>query len=193
MEGAKKVVARAKKVHEAFNENLENIRSKTWAEPVGKVLTESGKVMKACGNFVPGASIIGGALAFGGSVLNPEVSSQDMMKKLNEIQETINSCNFDVVKEALRKEECALKEKITNPPPEVRSDFDQVQKDMKKFLAIVQEENANFATEMNEIKDVVNKTYGLVIDLRYKIRIIYLQYCENIFLLFIYYLAAIDC
>ena len=53
-------------------EGLEKVRAKPWASPLGKALEVSSKVVGAVEGFVPGANIIGGALSFGATLLNPE-------------------------------------------------------------------------------------------------------------------------
>ena len=56
------------------SEALENIQQRPWAEPLGKTLQFSGKIVKELRDFVPGAMIVGGALCFGAAILNPSPS-----------------------------------------------------------------------------------------------------------------------
>ena len=79
--------AKAAKSH--VDESLEKVRAKPWASPLGKALQASSKVVGAVEGFVPGASIIGGALAFGATLLNPEPSVDDLQKQLREIKDTL--------------------------------------------------------------------------------------------------------
>ena len=55
----------------------EKVRGKTWATSLGKALDVSGKVVCAVEGFLPGANIIGGALSYGATLLNPELSVED--------------------------------------------------------------------------------------------------------------------
>ena len=60
-------------------------QGKTWAEPLGKGLAVGAKIADGLGSFVPGANIVGGALAFGASLLNPEPTIEDLQEELQEI------------------------------------------------------------------------------------------------------------
>ena len=57
-------VAKAKKAKDHVEEGLEKVRAKPWAEPLGKALEVSGKIVGAVDGFVPGAKYVGGALSF---------------------------------------------------------------------------------------------------------------------------------
>ena len=62
----------------SVSEALENIQQRPWAEPLGKTLQFSGKIVKELRDFVPGAMIVGGALCFGAAILNPSPSMEDL-------------------------------------------------------------------------------------------------------------------
>ena len=49
-----------KKIQKSVNKSLEKVQKKEWAEPLGKTLNVTGKIISECGNFIPGAGIIGG-------------------------------------------------------------------------------------------------------------------------------------
>ena len=81
--------------------------------------------MKNLEGFVPGASILEGALSFGASILNPETTLEDLQKGLIEIKEVINddagtkaTLNKLVAKEkeraaSIAKTEAKMKENLT--------------------------------------------------------------------------------
>ena len=56
-------LSKAKRAKNHVEEGLEKVRAKPWAEPLGKALEVTGKIVEAVDGFVPGANIIGGALA----------------------------------------------------------------------------------------------------------------------------------
>ena len=84
---------KAKRAKNHVEEGLEKVRSKPWAEPLGKALEVSSKIVGAVDGFVPGANIIGGALSFGATLLNPE---PDMQKQLGEIKTDFGEIKTDM-------------------------------------------------------------------------------------------------
>ena len=64
------------------DEGLKKVRSKPWAEPLGKALETNGKIFKVFGGFVPGAYLIGAALSIGATLLNPEPSMRDLQTEI---------------------------------------------------------------------------------------------------------------
>ena len=76
----------AKKTKKRVDEGLEKVRAKPWAEPLGKALVTTSSIVDALGNFVPGLGVIGGALSFGATVLNPVPTPQELMKEIQEIK-----------------------------------------------------------------------------------------------------------
>ena len=79
-------LGKAKKAKEQVEEGLEKVRAKPWAEPLGKALRVSGKIAGAVEGLLPGANIIGGALSFGATLLNPEPSLEDLQRELREVR-----------------------------------------------------------------------------------------------------------
>ena len=75
---------------EKATEGLEEVREKPWAKPLGSALRLGSSVVKNLEGFVPGASILEGALTFGASLLNPETTLEDLKKGLIEIKDVIN-------------------------------------------------------------------------------------------------------
>ena len=82
MRAAKKNVFSAK-TH--VDETLKKIQKKPWAEPLGKTLEVTAKIVEGVGGFIPGAGVIGGALFFGATLLNPAPSLQDLQKDLKQV------------------------------------------------------------------------------------------------------------
>ena len=59
--------------------------------------------------------------------------------------------------------------KMENPPSEIRTDFDKIQSEMSNMMDNIQENNYYIAAEIAQIKDVTNRTFNLVTDIRYKV------------------------
>jgi len=154
---------------------LEKVQKKTWAEPLGKTLKVTGKVVSECGNFIPGAGIIGGALSFGSSLLNPEPSLEDLKKQLDDLKVGIQTISIDnatvrkFMEKSMRNEISTLEAKISNPPLELRSDFEEIKSEMVHMMLNVQENHDCITKEVTEIKAITSKTLNLVTDIRYKV------------------------
>ena len=95
--------------------------------------------------------MIGGALSFGASLLNPEPSLEDLQKKLEEMQDTLAGMANDkqIIKDIIEKEMREIRSKMENPPNEIRSDYDQVQSEMLQMLKGIREDNDNFADDIS--------------------------------------------
>ena len=63
------------------DEALVKVRGQTWSEPLGKACSVTGSIVSGLGNFVPGLGIVGGALALGGTLLNPKASLNEVRRE----------------------------------------------------------------------------------------------------------------
>ena len=166
---------RIKKVKDSVDKSLDKVQKKTWAEPLGKTLATTGKIVKGCGSFIPGAGIIAGALSFGSGLLNPEPSLKDLKKQLDDLNIGIQSISADnattrsFIEESMKKEIEKLEGKIANPPLEIRSDFEKIKLEMVDTMKEVQQNNECILNEVSSIKDITSKTFSLVTDIRYKV------------------------
>jgi gas vesicle protein len=152
------------------SEGLEKVRAKPWAQPLGKALEVSGKIVGGVGDFVPGAGIIGGALSFGATLLNPEPSLKDLQKDLKDIKKSIEEgAQGKAIIKALQKEQKDIEAKIANPAGEIRADFDEVKGEMKEMLKKVGEFSECIADDMSRMKDKISQTFHVVTDQRYKV------------------------
>ena len=166
---------RIKKVKDSVDKSLEKVQKKTWAEPLGKSLAITGKILNGCGSFIPGAGIIGGALSFGSGLLNPEPSLQDLKKQRDDLNIGIQSISYDnatvrsFMEESMKKEIEKLEGKIANPPSEIRSDIEKIKLEMVDTMKEIQQNNDCILNEVSSIKDITSKTFNLVTDIRYKV------------------------
>ena len=166
-----------KKVKHTVDKSLEKVRSKPWTEPLGKTLNVTGKIVNGCGNFIPGAGIIAGALSCGSSLLNPEPSLQELQKQLNEVTNVLQSISMEntATRSAMEEHIKKIEGKMANPSSEIRTDFDKIQSEMLNMMENIQENNDYITEEIAQIKDVTNRTFNLVTDIRYKVSIEYLS------------------
>ena len=78
------------KIRNHVEKGLEKVRAKQWAEPLGKALLVSSEIVDGLGSFVPGGSVVKGALAFGAMLLNPQPTIKDLQKDIQSITDLLN-------------------------------------------------------------------------------------------------------
>ena len=150
-------------------EGLEKVRAKPWASPLGKALEVSSKVVGAVEGFVPGANIIGGALSFGATLLNPPTSMEDLQKELRDIKATLEGTSSRAGKLALEKVQLELEERIANPIGEVKTEIGEVTAEMKRVFVEIGKSHKTISDDISGVKDVTNKTFSVVVDHRFKV------------------------
>ena len=175
------MLRRAKKAKDQVDQSLVKLRAHEWSEPLGKTLSASSKIVDTLGNFVPGASVISGALAFGATLLNPDLSMKDLQKQLKEIHATLSAGSVsEGVIELLLKGQQDIREKLGNPVGEVRDDFREVNQEMSEMFKMVGEVNSSLSGDMGAMKDKLCQTFNFVTDLRYKVSFWNFPTCSNI-------------
>ena len=163
---------KAKRAKNHVEEGLEKVRSKPWAEPLGKALEVSSEIVGAVDGFVPGANIIGGALSFGATLLNPEPSVEDLHKQLKEIQDTIEGSSNTAIILALEKAKQEFEDKIANPVGEIKVEFREVHAQLRMVWKEVGDHNKNMTEEVSKLKDIISRTFRILVDSRFKVSLI---------------------
>ena len=148
-----------------IEDNLEKLREKPWASKLGLALSETGKLVSAAGNFIPGLGLVGGALSLGATLIDPPASLQDI-KQLKKSLETISE---DVTRATITRKIEDMEERINSQQSEVREDLGQVQSDMMKMMEKVKTLNAEISPEIAQIKGIAIQTFHLVVNLKYKV------------------------
>ena len=166
---ASSLVSKAKKAKDHVEEGLEKVRAKPWATPLGKALQASGKVVGAVGGFVPGAKYLGGALSFGATLLYPEPTPQELQEQLREIKAALEGTSNELVLQALGKVQLELEDKIANPVGEIKVEFEEVRAEMGRIFKEVGESNNQMTEEMSRMRDLINQTFQIVVDTRFKV------------------------
>ena len=145
-------------------EGLKKVRSKEWAEPLGKALRLTGKIVESCAAFGPGANLIGAALSFGSTLLNP-----DLLKSWAAFDPGANLIGAAV----------NFGDNQLNPEPsiqelqkEIKKEFGDVKVTIKRILKEVVRSNNMMREQMAELKDLISKTFQIVTDIRYKVRLV---------------------
>ena len=150
-----------------IEDNLEKLRDKPWASKLGLVLSETGKLVSAAGNFVPGLGLVGGALSLGATLIDPPPSLQD----INQLKKSLDTIAEDnsAARTAITRSIEDMEERMNSQESEVRKDLGKVQSDMMKMLVNVKTLNAEMSSEMDQIKGIAVQTFHLVVNLKYKV------------------------
>ena len=143
---------------------------KSWAEPLGKALAVSSTIVDGLGHFVPGVGVIGGALSFGATLLNPQPSLKDLQKQLIDIQATlVDGALSKTIMMVLQKEKKEIQDRMDNPVGEIRDNYEEVISDVKEVYKKVGEFNTFLSGDMAKMKDKLNQAFNVVTETRYKV------------------------
>ena len=86
---------------------VDKIRDKSWAKPTGTALSATASIVEHL-EWIPGVSIIGGALKMGSSLLNPAPSLADIKEQVKELENHMDS-SIGFMKEVLEQKIKELK------------------------------------------------------------------------------------
>ena len=101
--------------------------------------------MSGMENFVPGIGILGGAMAFGASLLNPESSIADLQKELQEIKTgMVYATQSKAIVRALQRQQKELEQQIENPVGEIKSNYADVKAEMRHILKSIERKMLSF-------------------------------------------------
>ena len=151
------------KYFKCVSRSLDKLKAQPWASPLGTALTVTGGTLKIVGHFVPGVGILGGALAAGSTLLKP--SNEDLQKDIRAIHETLKNTQNESVRKML-EDNIAILERKQN---EIREDFSEIKEELGEVMREIQTKSHNITEEISSIKDIINLTFGLVTDIRYKV------------------------
>ena len=162
---------KAQKAKDHVEEALEKVRAKPWATPLGKALKVSGNIVEAFDSLVPGAKLLGGALSFGATLLNPEITPEDLQNQLRDIKAMIeaNQGNKFMV-QSLQKAQIELEEQIARRFGEIRTEFREIRVEMKEAYCKVTETSKASEEKMEKIKGLMGETFDIVVDSRFKVQ-----------------------
>ena len=154
-----------------MTESLKKVQEKPWAEPLGEALEVSAKVVEGLGSFVPGANMIGGALSFGATLLNPQPSLKDLQQQLIEIKKELESPALGgAVIKLLERGKQDILEAMDKKPTEINPDVKEVMNLMQTMFERVSTSNTELSRDVTNIKDLITKTLLHVVEGRFKVR-----------------------
>ena len=160
----------APKAKNHIDVGLKTVQAKSWAQPLGQALEGTSKLVEGLGSFLPAEGAIGGAMSFGATLLNPQMSPEDLKKEMQQIKQLLLVIHSQGARQALVKLQDEMENKIRNPPEEIRGDFDEVWEDMKDVHKQVGEFNQAMARDMIRMREELRKTILVVTDIKFKVR-----------------------
>ena len=163
----KKACSKVARKIDYVKEGISTVRSKEWAEPVGVALGATASICNGMGNFVPGAGIVGGGLKMGASLLNPNASLADVNRVEKGIKASLEE-NYENLKDEIDTNFRKLSEEKESFQPEIRQDLDEIKKEVQESALRIAVEMDIIKKELSDIKSIVNHTYRLVRDVRYR-------------------------
>lgn len=163
----KKTVNKASSGMSYVKEGIDKVRAKEWAEPVGTALKVTSSICEGLGTFVPGVGFVGGALKMGSCLLNPAPSLADLKRTQKEIEETMNGSS-GVVKDLLEKKLDELKEDMKNPQAEILQDCAVIKAEVQATATKMSDDMRQIEESLVDVKNIVDHTYQIVRDARYR-------------------------
>ena len=106
---------------------------------------------------------MGGALAAGSTLLKP--SNEDLQKDIRAMHETLKNTQNESVRRMLQDNIASLERQHS----EIREDFAKIKEELSEVMREIQTKSHNITEEISSIKDIINLTFGLVTDIRYKV------------------------
>ena len=163
----KKVIAKASEGMTFVKDGIETVRSKPWAEPVGTALGVTASICNGLGSFVPGLGIVGGAINMGSKILNPAPTLADIKRTEKEIIQQLEG-QTGIIKDALEHKLEALREEMKRPQTEILEDFELVKREVQSSASAMTHHMQHINDELADMKNIINHTYQLVRDQRYR-------------------------
>ena len=150
-----------------MKEGVAKIRSKPWAEPGGIALGATASICQGLGNFVPGMGILGGALKMGSTLLNPSPTLADLKRTQEELEEKL-SVETGELKSTIEQKLESIREEIAHPQSEMLNDFQSIKEEVQIASKVMASEMQNIERDLKDVKNIVDCTYEMVKDIRYR-------------------------
>ena len=176
-----KVLDKASDGMSFVKDGIDKVRQKQWAEPLGVAMGVTASICNGLGSFVPGLGMVGGAIQMGGKILNPAPSLADIKRSEKEILESLEG-QTGIIKETLEKRLETIREEMKRPQSENVEDFQIVKKEVQSCVSAMTSDMRRLENELVDIKDIINHTFQLVRDMRYRDGIEKVESAYEIFL-----------
>lgn len=152
-------------------EGVEKLQSKEWAESAGQVMGVTAGIVTGLGRvpgigFVPGIGILGGALKMGSCILNPKPSLKDIKRQTEELTKLMEESSEAV--KGFFEEKLEQLQKEMSKQQEVWTDMEIVKEEVESSLKTIQTEMNSIQDDITDIKDIVQMTFALALDIRFR-------------------------
>ena len=147
-------------------DGIDKIRSRSWAEPTGIALGVTASICKHLA-FIPGVSLVGGALGMGASLLNPAPTLADLKRQIQELKEHSES-SHGTVKEVLELQITNLKVEMENTAKELLDNMNVIKFEVQSVVNQITKDMPRIQSGLDNIKTAIKKTYMMVTDHRYR-------------------------
>ena len=149
---------------------LAKVQSKEWAEPFGKTMAISGKILEGFGSFVPGSAILGGAMTFGAQLLNPEPTIKYLHEELKQVKELLeNPNNSDFLNKTYTKANQELQEKLEQKNRE----------SLQEVLLEVTAQQKDVAQDIQAMRNRLEDNFFMLLDIKFKVSLLYLIFLHT--------------
>ena len=109
----------------------------------------------------------------GADMLVPPVTNEEIKRLLEQLQNVPESVTD--VRNLIEEKIQTLQQKLDNPQPELRTDFQNLKVEMWASFEDMKRGNNLFLLELSDMKILVKKTFLLVVNLTYKVLNIHLN------------------
>ena len=152
-----------------MDKKLKKLKEVDWKTKGGRVLKETALISEAVAEWVPGAGLIRYAANKGADMLVPPVTNEEIKRLLEQLQNVPESVTD--VRNLIEEKIQTLQQKLDNPQPELRTDFQNLKVEMWASFEDMKRGNNCFLSELSNMKIIVKMTFQIVVNLHYKVNI----------------------
>ena len=165
-ESIEKLPSHVEKTIEKIRCNPKTTTAATAMQFTGSLLSTLSKI------GIPVVGYVAGALTIGSGILDPKPKLSDLRKKSDELKAEMESCS-ESVKEAIRNE-------VERVEAEVKKEMNLLLKSQKNeiqsvFKETLTEEMVSLEEKLKDTKEIIQLTYEVVLDTRYRQAIEYVE------------------
>ena len=177
-----------------MNKKLQKLKEVDWETKGGKVLAETALISEAVAGWTPVGGVVKYLATKGADMLVPPVTNEEIKRLLEQLQNVPESVTD--VRNLIEEKIQTLQQKLDNPQPELRTDFQNLKVEMWASFEDMKRGNNLFLLELSDMKILVKKTFLLVVNLTYKVLNLKLKMlfimCMRLLMAFIYHLPIHD-
>ena len=128
---------------------------------LGTALDVTGGIVGVVGGMLPGSGLLSAGLQMGGTILKKRAEKAEAKK----LDDTIAGLSEDQT--YLRDELLDLRKKVKER--EMKADWEAIQQDLMGIIEEVKISHSKTTSELSTLTSLVEKTFDLVVELRFKV------------------------